>query len=177
MTANEFGSNLEQLTGRLKTEDSHYAKIIKGVQIMYLIFIPLFAFKTISEYNDSKSMNDIYSGIFLILSFLTFIFAFRKYYKEYKHVDYSLPTLEMLKKAAHRYQPFQKKTIWVFTGLVLMDIGLAFDWLDLNTSLLHTQIIFVGGIILGFIIGIIVWYFKYKPLRDDALKLIREIEE
>lgn len=144
---------------------------------MYLIFILLFTFKTISEYSESKSINDIYSGIFLILSFIIFALTFRKYYKEYKHVDYSLPTLEMLKKAVYRYQPFQKSAMWMFAGLVLMDIGLTYDWLDENTSLLHTQIIFVGGIVLGFIIGLIIWYFKYKPLRDGARKLIREIEE
>ena len=177
MTAKDFNTNLEQLTRKLKSEDSHYASIIRFVQIMYWIFIPMFTIKTISEYIDSKSIMVIYSGVCLIFSFVFIAILFRSYYKDFKYVDYSLPTLQMLKKAANRYQLFPLRSVYFLMAFALMDVGLTLDWLDENTTLLHTQIIFVGGIVWGFIIGLIIWYIRYKPLRDNALQLIKEIEE
>ncbi len=176
MTTNELNTNLEQVTGKLKKEDSNYARIVKAVQVFYWIFIPLFAFKTIREYSDSGDLKDIISGACITLAFLIIALTFGKYYKEYKYVDYSLPTLEMLKKAAYRYEPLQKRSAWILVALVFMDIGLIFDWTDANTSVLHSQLIFLSGILIGVVIGMIWWYIQYKPLRDDALRLIKELE-
>lgn len=177
MTTQEFNTNLQQLTGRLKKEDSNYARIIKAVQIFYWIFIPVFAVITIFEYSETRGLNTIVSGLFLMLAFLVIALTFRKYYKEYNYVDYSLPTLEMLKKAAYRYQPFQRRGLWVLLGLAFMDVGLTIDWLDQNTSVAHTQIFFGGSLFVGLVIGLVLWYIRYKPIRDKALALIKEIEE
>jgi hypothetical protein len=49
------------------------------------------------------------------------------------------------------------------------------DWKE-NTSVLEINLIFALAIIMGLSIGLILWYFKYKPLRDDALSLLSEIE-
>ena len=43
-------------------------------------------------------------------------FIFNKYHKEYNNVDYALPTLLMLKKAAYRYYPFRNETKWAIVG-------------------------------------------------------------
>ncbi|WP_167618059.1 hypothetical protein [Maribellus sediminis] len=177
MTTQEFNTNLEKLTGKLEKEDSNYARIIRAVQIFYWIFIPVFAGITILEYRETHSLNTIVSGLFLMVAFLVIALTFRKYYKEYKYVDYSLPTLEMLKKAAYRYQPFQKRGLWVLLGLAFMDVGLTIDWLDQNTSVVHTQIFFGASLLVGFVIGLVLWYIRYKPIRDNALRLIKEIEE
>ena len=176
MTTNELNTNLTQVTGKLKKEDSKYARIVKGVQIFYWIFIPLFAFKTIRVYSESGDLKDIISGACITLAFFIIALTFGKYYKEYKYVDYSLPTLEMLKKAAYRYQPLQKRSVWVLVGMAFMDVGVTFDWMDENTTVLHTQLFFIGAILVGVIIGMIWWYIQYKPLRDDALRLIKELE-
>ena len=109
MTAHEFDTNLSKLTGKLKKEDRQYATIVKAVQIFYWIYIPVFIVRTIRYYTDSHNINNIISGVALILGFLVIALSFRKYYKDYRHVDYSLPTLEMLKKAASRYQACSKK--------------------------------------------------------------------
>ena len=177
MTAHEFDTNLEKLTGKLKKEDTNYATIIKVIQVFYWVFIPVFALLTVLEYSETHSINAIISGSFFLLAFLIIALTFRKYYKEYNYVDYSLPTLELLKKAVYRYQPFQMRGLWVVLGLAFMDVGLTLDWLDNNTTVLQTQLFFMGAILFGAVIGLILWYFKYKPLRDEALKLIREIEE
>lgn len=177
-TNNEIIENngLDQLIGKLKKEDTTYAAIIKAIQIMYWIFIPVFTVLTAWEYFDGKNLNELIGGVCYIAAYLIIALFFRKYYKEYKYVDYSLPTIQMLKKAVWRYQVFQKKTIWIYIGLIFMDFGLLFDWMD-KFPWWVSQTFYLGLILLGLIIGIVIWYRKYKPLRDEALRLIWEIEE
>nr|WP_321356749.1 hypothetical protein [uncultured Draconibacterium sp.] len=177
MTAHEFDTNLSKLTGKLKKEDRQYATIVKAIQIFYWIFIPVFIVKTARQYSDSQSINDLIGGVALILGFLIIALTFRKYYKDYQYVDYSLPTLEMLKKAAYRYQPFQRRGVWIIPGLLLMDVGLTFDWIREGRSVFDSQVFFLGAILFGVLFGLVLWYFKYKPLRDKILDLVREIEE
>ncbi|WP_319480816.1 hypothetical protein [uncultured Draconibacterium sp.] len=177
MTAHEFDTNLSKLTGKLKKEDRQYATIVKAVQIFYWIFIPVFIVKTGLEYIDSHEISDLISGVALILGFLFIALSFRKLNNEYQNVDYSLPTLEMLKKAACRYQPFQKRALGVIPGLLLIDIGLTFEWIGEGRSVLDSQVFFLGAILFGVIIGLVIWYLKYKPLRDKIIDLVREIEQ
>ena len=70
MTAHEFDTNLSKLTGKLKKEDRQYATIVKAIQIFYWIFIPLFIVRTIRYYTDSHSINDLISGVALVIGFL-----------------------------------------------------------------------------------------------------------
>ncbi len=170
-----LNAEFDQLVGKLKTEDASYATLSRGIQIVYWILIPFFIFMTIRHYNDSGDFKQIIGGACMVLSFLIFALFFGKYYKEYKYVDYSLPTLLMLKKAAYRYKPFQGRTIWIIVALALMDFGLFYNNQE-EGLVLETQVMFIGAILFGLIVGLILWYFKYKPLRDDALRLIAEIE-
>lgn len=81
----------------------------------------------------------------------------------------------MLKNAAYRYKPFQLKSIWVLIAILLIDTGLIIQS-KIDDSFGDEQIFFFGAIFIGLAIGLIIWYFKYKPLRDNALRLIDEIE-
>jgi len=169
-------TNFAQLVSKLKNEDSNYAKISRAIQIMYWIFIPVFAIMTFREFSETGNTNELISGAFFILAFLIFALFFGKYYEEYKYVDYSLPTIKMLKQAAYRYQPFQYRQVWIILALVFVDLALTFDWME-STPVWKIQASFIGLITFSLLIGIIIWYFKYKPLRDDALRLISELEE
>ena len=169
-------TNFAQLVSKLKNEDSNYAKISRAIQIMYWIFIPVFAIITFREFSETGNTNELISGAFFILAFLIFALFFGKYYEEYKYVDYSLPTIKMLKQAAYRYQPFQYRQVWIILALVFVDLALTFDWME-TTPVWEIQTTFIGLIIFSLLVGIIIWYFKYKPLRDDALRLISELEE
>ena len=169
-------TDLNQLVGKLKTEDTNYARISRAIQIMYWIFIPLFIAISILHYTETYNALHLISGFFYVTSFLIFALFFGKYYKEYRLVDYSLPTVQMLRKAIWRYQPFQKRTVWVFLALALMDVGLTLSNLD-DSSVWETQLFFLGAVLFGAVIGIILWYFKYKPLRDEAKNMLKDIEE
>jgi len=167
--------NLDQLVGKLQKEDKRYALICRGLQVVYLIFIPFFSFMAIRHYMDSGEVNQLIGGLFFVLSFLTIAIIFGDYYKDYKYVDYSLPTLIMLKKAAYRYQPFQIKGLWIFLAILLTYVGIYFQS-NQDEFFVREQLSLLGGVLIGGFIGLIIWYFKYKPLRDNALRLVAEIE-
>lgn len=168
-------NGFDKLIVKLKTEDARYATLSRAIQIIYWIFIPLFFLITILEYTETRESDQLIGGALFILSFLIFAIFFGNYYKEYKYVDYSLPTIQMLKKAAYRYKPFQLKALWVLLAIVLMDGGLTFKR-EFNETVLDVQIYFISLMVVAVIVGLIIWYFKYKPLRDEALKLISELE-
>jgi len=167
--------NLDQLVGKLQKEDNRYANICKGLQIVYWIFIPFYTVSAISHYMDSGDINDLLGGLFYVIGFIIIAVFFGNYHKEYKYVDYSLPTLKMLKDAAYRYQPVQLKSLWVLLGFLFIYAGVISDS-KLDNSFMEGQVFLLGGVLVGLFIGLIVWYFKYKPLRDNALRLIAEIE-
>ena len=82
----------------------------------------------------------------------------------------------MLKKAADRYKPFKLKTLWAFVAVLVMDVGLVLDIFN-DIPLLISQSVFFGVMIIAVGIGLLVWRIKYKPLRDNVLLLIKEIEK
>lgn len=179
MKSNKHTGNLglDNLVAKLKKEDIHYAHIGKGLQIVYWILIPIYAFLTYMHYLESKDLLYVLGGFCTILAFLILAVFFGRYYKEFKYVDYALPTIQMLRQAANRYKPFQKKAIWVFVAMAFMDVGLSVLFFQDHMQLWQSQVIFGGAILSGVVVGLIIWYVKYKPLRDAALTLIREMEE
>jgi hypothetical protein len=58
----------------------------------------------------------------------------------------------------------------------MVDLGLSF-MNHSESDFWHTQMWFIPLIIVSIIGGLIWWYVRYKPIRDGALKLIKEIEE
>lgn len=168
-------SNLDALIHRLQNEDSQYARIVKNFQVVYWIFIPLFSIVALFSFIETNDIIQLIGDLCFIISFLIFALFFGRFYKEYKCVNYSKPTIRMLKEAAYRYKPFQLKTIWLFIALLFIDVGLCLNR-SLNFPVLKVQLYFISVIIMSTIIGLIIWYYKYKPLRDSAMYLIKEIE-
>ena len=167
--------NLNQLISNLKKEDEQYAGLSKRMQYIYWIMSLIFILVIIIQIVGKSNIVYIIGNICFLFAMLIFGLLFKYYYLEYKYVDYSQPTLIMLKKAAYRYKPFQLKTLWVLLSLLLVDAGLS-----LNTSLgfkfIWTQVFYLGIVVLAIIIGLLIWRIRYKPIRDAALSLIREID-
>jgi hypothetical protein len=167
--------SLDQLVGKLQKEDSRYAKLCGALQFVYWIFIPFYTVMAIRHYIDSGDINDLIGGLFYVIGFAIIAVFLGNYHKEYKYVDYSLPTLKMLKDTAYRYQPLQLKSIWILIAILFIDAGLCIES-KLDKSFIIEQVIILGIVLISTSIGLIVWYFKYKPIRDNALRLIAEIE-
>lgn len=169
-------TNLADLVGRLKKEDQHYSRLSNGLQIVYFVLLPIYLILLVVHIIEGSAWYEILGSVCFALSMLIFALFFRRYYKEYKYVDYAQPMLIMLKEAAFRYQPFQWRIIWILFALILMDIGMSLTTFKMeNTG--WVQILFIGSLGVGVVIGYIVWWIRYRPLRMDALKLIKEIEE
>lgn len=169
-------SGMDQLIHKLKNEDENYARISKGIQVFYWILAPVYLIMVVVHALEGSSLNEILGGVFFFLSMLIFALFFRNYYKEYKYVDYSLPTLVMLKKAAYRYKPFQLKILWAFLAVVFINAGLSLSVTHI-ANLLDIQLLFWSSMVMSVLIGLLWWRVRYKPIRDTALKMIREIEE
>ncbi len=172
---NQEKFNLSQFVGKLKTEDIRYAKLSKGLQTVYWVLIPVYLLLAILTFIETKEIFQLVGYLCFIISFVIFALFFRKYYKEYNYVDYSLPTIKMLKKAVCRYKPFQLKAIWILIALLFMDTGLSI-MMSVHFSVSVIQVYFIGAMSVAVLIGLIIWYIKYKPLYDNAKHLISEIE-
>ena len=168
--------DLNDLTYRLKSADKRYACMSKRFQYLYWALVPIYLVLIISDVIVKRSLLEIGSGLCFLMGMTLFALIFRSYYKEYNFVDYTLSTLIMLKKAARRYYPFHHKLWLVFLGLLCIDAGLALRE-SLGYETVRFQVIFFVAILVAFVVGMILWRVRYKPLRDEALRLIREIEE
>jgi len=166
--------NLNELIDKLKKEDDRYATLSKIIQTVYWILIPIFIILIIHDIVDKNPNVDIIGSICFLFALVIFALFFKRYYKEYKYVDYSQPTLVMLKKAAYRYKLFQLKTLWILLAVLLIDAGLSLN-ASLSFKFISVQVYFLGAIVLATVIGLLFWRVRYKPLRDAALYLIREI--
>jgi len=129
----------------------------------------------ILTYFETKEINDLIGGLLFVVSFLIFALVMGNFQKEYKNADYSLPTLSMLKKAVQRYQPFRAKSIWAFVAFFVMDAGFCMSS-NFSSRAIEFQVYIIGLFFAAVAVGLIIWYFKYKPLRDNALAIIAEIE-
>lgn len=166
--------NLKEFTRKLRSKDDSYAQLSKGLQIFYWILVFMYSILVVRNIIANSSLQEIFASISFLLGMFIFALLFRHYYKEYKFVDYSLPTLVMLKKAAYRYKPFQVKTLWALVGVLFIDAGLTLNTV-FGGSIMIIQMVFLGTIAVSLMIGLMIWRTRYKPLRDNALLLISEI--
>lgn len=164
------------MVSRLKSEDLSYGRLSKAIYIIYFTFIPVFLVVAVFEFIATKDMNVIFWASFSSIAFAIFALLFRSYMKEYNYVDYAKPTIEMLQAAADRYKPFPLKAIWALVAVVFIDLGMIFHFAG-RFDIIQTQQIFIPVLLVAIVMGYIFWIFKYKPLRDNALRLINELKE
>ena len=167
--------NLDQLVSKLQKEDNRYAKLCKALKSVYWVLIPIYSLIAIDTYIDTKELTDLFAGLLFVSSFLIFALVMGNFQKEYNSVDYSLATLSMLKMAANRYKPLRPKSLWAFVGFFVMDAGLCFSSIN-SPNFIEKQGYVIALFFASITVGLIIWYFKYKPLRDNAHRLIAEIE-
>jgi len=175
-------TNIEQLIGGLKHEDARNLRISKIFQGLMAVMTPLyFIFFLIILISDGQPLKSL-GFLFFSLGFLTFAIIFRKLYKEYKSIDYGVPTIEMLSKAAKRYEFWQRKTRLVLIPAILVSIGVGFSlqdalpFPDIKQRFLVIVIGYMITLFFAFMVGYWKWRVRQKPLRDKALALLKEIE-
>ncbi|NVO10077.1 MAG: hypothetical protein HXX16_08970 [Bacteroidales bacterium] len=174
--------NLESLINRVKDEDARNLRISRSFQWTYIAIIFLYVALILLESKEEFYSTRTISNVFFILSFIAFSLIFRNGYKEFKSIDYSLPVIEMLRKTAKRYSLSAKKYLTLSIPIILMDVGLTISVyerlqpIDPLSRVLVIQVVYIPVMVISALIGLLVWRKKQKPLRDNALKLIEELE-
>ncbi len=175
--------DIKSLVEGLKSEDHRNKQITKRFQWLLLIIIPFYAFIFFIVPNEEARVINHTMGVCYILAFAIFALIFRSYYKDYKNVDYSLPTLQMMKKAALRYKLIHKRLLLLIVPILLIDLNtslyVTYDLKYYETiwqNILIVQAIIIPLLAIAFGIGVLIWYKRQKPLRDNALLLINDIE-
>jgi len=175
--------NIEILVSKLKLQDEKYMKLSRNMQWMFWILTPLYFGLFIINPDSELQLITRLGGLCYVLAFITFALYFRSYYKDYKSVNYGLPTIEMLKKAAYRYKLFHKRTLILPIPLLLIDVGVSmfffarFESFEPIVRILIVQMFYLPIMIVSFLIGLLIWHKKQKPLRNRALEMIEEIEK
>lgn len=149
--------------------------IMWGVAAVYVF---IFALKFIMP----SPWYDKLGGFLVMLAFVVFALLFRNYYKEYKSIDYGIPTIEMLNKATRRYGLFQCRGLYILAPLILEGVGLNLMMYDDFTNpdplfrILIFQMSYFFLLAIAFLIGYVIWKKRHKPLIDHALILLKEIQ-
>ncbi len=186
METNNFNKseiNLNELVGKLKKEDNRNLRITKGFQIMMWIFAPLYLALFLLDPHHNAQPAQRWAGVAYATAFTVFALYFRKYYKIYSKVDYSLPTAEMLQQVVNRYQLWRWDLLIIIVPVVLVNVGQILsgygeDGMYENTSeILTGMLIYYGMIAVSFCVGVFMWSKRQKPLRDNAILLLKELGE
>lgn len=175
--------NLDQLVEGLKKEDTRNLKMTHNFKYLLFFLTPfylvIFGVALVLEDDPRRSIGPLLFG----LGFLIFAFIFRDLNKTYKSVDYGVPTTEMLRKAAQRYELWQNKTYFIAIPVLLFCFGFSFsvaEWMPGADFLSrYTFAFFLIAIVfsISFFVGYLIWRKRQKPLRDRALSLLEEIEK
>ncbi|MDA3880994.1 MAG: hypothetical protein PF436_11445 [Prolixibacteraceae bacterium] len=180
---NDSFNNMDQFIGKLQKEDKRNLLLTRNVQwvmwalaVLYAVFFIIIPF-------DSNTVYEKIGWFLYVATFVSFGFVFNYLKKEYKRVDYGLPTLKMLENAAKRYKLFQRKLVLAITPILLIDAGMVLltykpeNPETLLRTIIITQALIIPSVGIGLLIGIAIWRKRQKPLRDAALKMIEELKK
>ena len=137
------------------------------------------------------SMASVFSGIgqviianvFVVIVILIAI-GLRSKYTEKNRIDYSLTTLELLKKTERRYRFWNSEWIFIFvlilicniaTSIIFSFIPVSEVWTPLGLVVL-AQMVYLPLLGIAFVAEWISWRRVRKPLRARTLELIKELE-
>jgi len=176
--------DLNELIKGLRREDDRNMHLTNRFKWLMWIFAPLYFIFFIILLYEGKSILKEIGFFFFSASFLFFAIVLRNLNNEYKSIDYGLPTTDMLRKAAQRYEIWQTKTIKAMSPAFLAAIGVSLSSQEMIPNIDDTKIrialVFVAYLLLlciAFGIGYLIWRKRQKPLRDHALLLLAELEK
>ena len=135
-----------------------------------------------------ESLNNInqliITNLFVLLLVIIALLLRNKYINAYK-TDYTLPILNVLKKAEHRYRFWNNEWIFivVFIMLINMVVSIIFNLIPLSdqwTALrltIFAQSIYLPLLGLVFLLEWTSWKKHQKPLWKKTVQMIRELEK
>jgi len=176
--------DMNSLIGELEAKDLKYKKVMRRFQIMFFVFIFLYAGLFLVNPDPELTMNDRIGGVCYVLAFVLFTIQFRKLYKKYNEVNYFDPVKKVLEDAEKRYRLWHKKTLVVLIAILLIDAGSIFvlynrfiDQWPFWNFFWAIQAVYLLVFTIGFVFGYIRWKKESRPIWLSAKKLLKELEE
>jgi hypothetical protein len=180
---NKQAIDLKQLVKGLQHEDNRNLGMTHRFKWIMLILAPAYFLMFLGRMIFESYTLDQLGFLFFSLGFLGFALLFRSLHQEYKSVDYGVSTVEMLRKAASRYQLWQSKTYMTIFPVIMICFATSFSLEhlipnpDQTTRLLIVFFGYLATLCCAFFVGYFIWRKRQKPLRDKALALLAEIEK
>lgn len=184
MRKDKQNMDLDTLIVDMQSKDKMFKNIFKWFQVVFFIFIFIYGGLFLVNPDSDLTLYNRLAGGCYVLGFSVFAYYFRKYYKKYNEVNYSDPVKKVLEDAEKRYRKFKPDSLIVFTGVLfinaatlLMTIGNIFATRGTFYSFLIIEVLFLGLIGFGLVIGILWWRRDSKPIWLSAKNLLKELEE
>jgi len=184
MRKNKQNMDLDSLIVDMQSKDKKFKNIFKRFQILFFIFVFIYGGLFLVNPDSELTLNHRLAGVCYVLGFSVFAYYFRKYYKKYNEVNYSDPVKKVLEDAEKRYRKFKPDSLIVLAGVLfinaatlLMTIGNIFESRGNFYSFLIIEILFIGMLGFGLVIGVLWWRRDSKPIWLSAKALLKELEE
>jgi len=176
--------DLESLISELGSKDTKYKKMMKRFQIVFLIFIFLYAGLFIINPDSDLTIYDRIAGVCYVVAFTLFTMQFRLLHKKFKQVNYFDPVKKVLEEAEKRYRLWNKNQLLIGVAILCIDaasILVMFDRFNERWTLwefiLIVQLLYVLIIGIGFGFGYLRWRNESRPIWLSAKALLKELEE
>ncbi len=182
-------AEIQNLMSDLKSEDRKYKEIMKGAEFVgWSIAVIMAVLHIISLLlpGEESILRDIYMGVSFVIAFSIYALYFRYLKNSYDKIDYSVPALEMLKKAAKNEGFFKPRTIILFIPSLIISVNVSISITGrFNIQLFQSDILNLLFVIACFILLMGIFGFisyikqnkKHKLLRNRAIELIEDMEK
>jgi O-antigen ligase len=173
--------DLDTILTRLKKEDARLSRNMKNFTWLYTVLIIVYLCLLVFNPDSDLVLQDRITGLLYAIAFLYFAIAFRKYWTNFRQIDYSLPVVVTFEKAVKRYDFSLKRLLVALPPILFIDAGVTLSEyprllsMEPMNRILTVQAFFIPLIIVSSLIGYFIWRKKHKPLRDSARQLLKEM--
>jgi hypothetical protein len=175
--------NMDTLLAGLKKEDGKNLRLMRNYKWFLWIMVVVYSLLLVINPDPDVELHSRFTGLCYVTAFSLFALVFNKLYKEFRAVDYSVTSFEMLSAAAKRYRFQPERLLYLLPSLLLIDAGFTISIFNRWQSfaplnrILVVQAIYFSVIIIALFAGYLIWRFKKKPHRDNALRMLKELQE
>ena len=181
IASNNF-NDMNALMTRFKEEDNRNSREMKFFKWLFLVMIIIYTALFVVNPDPSLGMPERISGLCFVGAFALFAVFFRKYHSDFRKVDYTVSSFDMLNQAAKRYDLTFSRYLFMLPSILLIDAALVIseisEWttVELLNRILYVQAFYIPIMLISAFAGYLIWRKKQKPLRDAALKLLEELK-
>lgn len=174
---------INNLIVSLKQTDKGQNRKLRLVYFLFFIAGLLFIIATGLKISLNNINQLIIANLFVIALIIIALLLRNKYVNAYK-IDYTLPLLNVLKKAEHRYRFWNNEWIFIVVLIMLINmvVSIVFNlipfsdqWTPLRLTIL-AQLIYLPLLGLVFLLEWTSWKKHQKPLWKKTLQMIKELE-